>query len=132
MKSILLMMLADGIIGFVAYMLRDKLTGHMPEDWQDICDFSLGITYGFIPHLTMFQTLSPLTTPKENLIKSMILDRDNKIDLADLDKGPITLYSDPVISHEALRLTVSYILSFVGFIAGAVIGFRFFPMKGED
>jgi hypothetical protein len=126
-------MLADGVIGFVAYMLRDKLTGHMAEDWQDICDFSLGLSYGFIPHLTMFQVLTPL----QNMIKENVQLADlikENVRLADLDNGPIILQGqEPVISHQGLRLTVSYILSYVAFIAGATIGFRFFPLdKGGN
>jgi hypothetical protein len=120
------MMLADAVIGFVAYMLRDKLTGHMAEDWQDICDFSLGLAYGFLPLLAMFQVLTPVK--REDFIQGVI----NEVSIEDLTNGPVILHRDPHVPDERLRLTTSYVLSFVAFVAGAVIGFRFFPMEKDN
>lgn len=90
-------MFVDASLGFIAYIMRDTLTGHMAEDWQDICDFSLGVSYGLGPMLIMFHLLS--------------------------EEGPDSLG----IPNLILRVFVSYVCSYVPFVAGAVAGFRFFP-----
>jgi uncharacterized membrane protein YoaK (UPF0700 family) len=96
----LFLMITNATIGFFAYMMRDKLTGHMGEEWQDISDFSLGVTYGSIPFLIMFQSLTG--------------NGDNSL----LQAG---------ISDSRLRALVAYIFVWLPFIGGAIIGFRFFP-----
>jgi hypothetical protein len=100
--TLLLLMAVDAALGFVAYINRDKLTGHMPEDWQDISDFTLG---------TMFYSPLPITA----IFKILSDGRD----------GPNAL----LIPNIILRLWVALFLHWIPFIGGAIMGFRFFPSE---
>ena len=91
----------DTAIGFIAYIIREPLTGHMSKDWRDICDFVLGGCYILVPILRMVHLLSEEESDTES----------------------------PWIPNIILRVLVASVFSGIGFVAGAIFGFRFFPIS---
>jgi hypothetical protein len=103
MIKIIATIFGDGGIGFIAYTIRDSLTGHMPRDWRDISDFTLGGVYILAPFLFMVSLLS--------------------------EDEPGTDPPTPWIPNILLRVLTAFVFTGIGFIGGAVCGFRFFPKK---
>lgn len=54
------------ILGFVAVLTRNLITGHMRQDWRDISNRTLGILYVFPLALFLFDHLAE-DIPRQNL-----------------------------------------------------------------
>jgi hypothetical protein len=48
------LMAVDLILGFLAHMARETLTGHMKNGWQEISNYTLGVIYVFPLSLIKF------------------------------------------------------------------------------
>lgn len=93
---ILVQILLNVLLGFLAHLFRDIATGHMKRAWEDISNYAIGVSSVFPLSFLMFCSL-------RHEVKS-----------------------------NSTRFIVAYVLSFVSFGAGVVLGHWYKPVvKGK-